>query len=77
MNCITANCGDSARNVGEVLADDARVRKISFTGSTAVGRALMAQSAGTVKKTSMELGGNAPFLVMKDADLDGALEGLL
>ncbi|MGO2659987.1 NAD-dependent succinate-semialdehyde dehydrogenase [Mycetocola reblochoni] len=54
---------------------DPRLRKLSFTGSTAVGRTLLAQAAGTVLRTSMELGGNAPFLVFADADLDAAVEG--
>jgi succinate-semialdehyde dehydrogenase/glutarate-semialdehyde dehydrogenase len=57
------------------LCGDARVRKISFTGSTEVGRILLRQSAGTVKKLSLELGGNAPFIVFDDADLDAAVEG--
>ena len=51
------------------------VRKISFTGSTAVGKALLRESAMTVKKVSMELGGNAPFIVFDDADVDAAVEG--
>jgi succinate-semialdehyde dehydrogenase/glutarate-semialdehyde dehydrogenase len=53
------------------------VRKLSFTGSTAVGKLLMQQCAGTVKKVSLELGGNAPFIVFDDADLDAAVEGAL
>ncbi|PXX97302.1 NAD-dependent succinate-semialdehyde dehydrogenase [Halomonas sp. LBP4] len=61
--------------IGEVLTTDPRVRKISFTGSTPVGKTLLAQCAGTVKKASMELGGNAPFIVFDDADLDAAVEG--
>ncbi|MCH4562654.1 NAD-dependent succinate-semialdehyde dehydrogenase [Halomonas sp. EGI 63088] len=61
--------------IGEVLTTDPRVRKISFTGSTPVGKKLLAQCAGTVKKASMELGGNAPFIVFDDADLDAAVEG--
>lgn len=56
---------------------DARVRKISFTGSTAVGRHLAQASAGTLKRLSLELGGNAPFIVFEDADLDAAAEGLM
>ncbi|WP_228787291.1 NAD-dependent succinate-semialdehyde dehydrogenase [Nocardia terpenica] len=56
---------------------DERSRKLSFTGSTAVGKALLEQCARTVMRTSMELGGNAPFLVFDDADLDAALEGVL
>ncbi len=62
----------------EVVADlltDPRVRLLSFTGSTAVGRSLLAQAAGSVVNCSMELGGNAPFLVFEDADLDAAVEG--
>lgn len=61
--------------VGRVLTQDARVRKFSFTGSTAVGRTLMAQCAGTVKKISLELGGNAPFIVFDDADIEAAARG--
>ena len=61
---------------GPLLADP-RLRKLSFTGSTAVGRALLRQAADTVLRTSMELGGNAPFLVFADADLDAALAGAL
>ena len=53
------------------------MRKLSFTGSTAVGKALMAQCAATVKKLSLELGGNAPFIVFDDADLDAAVEGAI
>lgn len=63
--------------IGEVLATDPLVRKISFTGSTATGRLLLRQSADTVKKASMELGGNAPFIVFDDADIDAAVEGAL
>ena len=53
------------------------VRKLSFTGSTEIGKLLMAQCAGTVKKLSLELGGNAPFIVFDDADLDAAVEGAI
>ena len=53
------------------------VRKLTFTGSTAVGKKLMAQCAGTVKKLSLELGGNAPFIVFDDADLDAAVAGAI
>lgn len=63
--------------VGAVLTGDPRVRKVSFTGSTAVGKLLMQQCAGTVKKVSLELGGNAPFIVFDDADLDSAVAGAL
>jgi succinate-semialdehyde dehydrogenase/glutarate-semialdehyde dehydrogenase len=67
-----------ARHSGEVvepLLKDGRTRKLSFTGSTEVGRALMAQAAENVLRVSMELGGNAPFIVFEDADLDAAVEG--
>ncbi len=63
--------------IGKVLCDSPVVRKLSFTGSTAVGRILMQQSAPTLKKLSLELGGNAPFIVFDDADLDAAVEGAL
>ncbi|MEJ0024689.1 MAG: NAD-dependent succinate-semialdehyde dehydrogenase [Rhizomicrobium sp.] len=63
--------------VGRVLTEDPLVRKFSFTGSTAIGRQLMAQCAGTVKKVSLELGGNAPFIVFDDADIDAAVAGAL
>ncbi len=56
---------------------DGRVRKITFTGSTPVGKYLARESAGTLKKLSLELGGNAPFIVFDDADLDAAIAGLL
>ena len=74
INIVTTN--DSAA-VGKVLCDDARVRKLSFTGSTEVGRILYAQCAGTVKKLTLELGGNAPLLVFDDADLDQAVAGAM
>ena len=61
--------------IGRVLCDSPIVRKLSFTGSTAVGRILMQQCAPTLKKLSLELGGNAPFIVFDDADLDAAVEG--
>ncbi|GAA6140959.1 NAD-dependent succinate-semialdehyde dehydrogenase [Hydrogenophaga sp. 5NK40-0174] len=67
----------SARDVGDELADNPLVRKLSFTGSTEVGRQLMARTAATIKKVSMELGGNAPFIVFADADLDAAVEGAI
>ncbi|MBY0555823.1 MAG: NAD-dependent succinate-semialdehyde dehydrogenase [Burkholderiaceae bacterium] len=63
--------------IGGELSSSALVRKLTFTGSTAVGRLLMAQSAPTIKKLSLELGGNAPFIVFDDADLDAAVEGAL
>lgn len=67
----------SARAIGEAIMDSPTVRKVTFTGSTEVGRTLIRQSADTVKKVSMELGGNAPFLVFDDADLDAAVEGAM
>ena len=63
--------------VGEVLTQHPLVRKLSFTGSTEVGKLLMRQCASTVKKVSLELGGNAPFIVFEDADLDAAVEGAI
>jgi succinate-semialdehyde dehydrogenase/glutarate-semialdehyde dehydrogenase len=65
----------AARQVTEPLIADPRVRKISFTGSTPVGRTLLGQAAENVQRTSMELGGNAPFLVFDDADVELAVEG--
>jgi len=61
--------------IGRELTSNAKVRKLSFTGSTAVGKQLMAECAGTVKHTSMELGGNAPFIVFDDADIEAAIKG--
>ncbi|WP_420390845.1 NAD-dependent succinate-semialdehyde dehydrogenase [Marinobacter sp.] len=69
-------CANPAE-VGDVLTTDSRVRKVSFTGSTPVGKYLLSQCAGTVKKTAMELGGNAPFIVFDDADLDAAVDGAI
>ena len=66
-----------SRAIGGVLTDSEVVRKLSFTGSTEVGRVLMAQCAPTIKKLSLELGGNAPFIVFNDADLDAAVEGAM
>lgn len=63
--------------IGNILTGDARIKKLSFTGSTEVGRTLMAQCAPTLKKLSLELGGNAPFIVFDDADLEAAAEGLI
>jgi succinate-semialdehyde dehydrogenase/glutarate-semialdehyde dehydrogenase len=63
--------------IGRELTSNPVVRKLSFTGSTEVGKLLMAQCAGTVKKISLELGGNAPFIVFDDADLDAAVEGAM
>ncbi|MDY0271416.1 MAG: NADP-dependent succinate-semialdehyde dehydrogenase [Advenella sp.] len=67
----------SASAIGGEMTSNDLVRKVSFTGSTEVGRLLMQQSAGTIKKVSMELGGNAPFIVFEDADLDAAVEGAM
>jgi succinate-semialdehyde dehydrogenase/glutarate-semialdehyde dehydrogenase len=74
LNVITAS---SSGSIMAPLIEDPRVRKMSFTGSTAVGKELIKQSAEQVLKVSMELGGNAPFLVFEDADLDAAVEGAL
>jgi len=68
--------GDS-KMIGQVFCASDDVRKLSFTGSTQVGRILLSQCAGTVKKVSMELGGNAPFIVFADADIDKAVAGLM
>ncbi len=67
----------AAADIGGELMRSSVVRKISFTGSTEIGKLLMAQSAGTVKKLSLELGGNAPFIVFDDADLDAAVKGAI
>jgi succinate-semialdehyde dehydrogenase/glutarate-semialdehyde dehydrogenase len=67
----------SARAIGGEMTGNPIVRKLSFTGSTEVGSQLMQQSAATIKKLSLELGGNAPFIVFDDADLDAAVEGAL
>ena len=72
LNMITSS---QAVEVGAVLTQDSRVRKLSFTGSTRVGKLLYSQSADTVKKLSLELGGNAPFIIFDDADLDAAVAG--
>ncbi|WP_116474111.1 NAD-dependent succinate-semialdehyde dehydrogenase [Zobellella maritima] len=72
INMITST---KAAVVGKEMTDDSRVRKLSFTGSTRVGKLLYGQSADTVKKLSLELGGNAPFIVFDDADLDAAVAG--
>jgi len=76
FNVVTADSGNSIV-VGKALCDSPVVRKLSFTGSTAVGRILMQQCAPTLKKLSLELGGNAPFIVFEDADIDAAVEGAL
>jgi succinate-semialdehyde dehydrogenase/glutarate-semialdehyde dehydrogenase len=66
---------DQSIVIGRLLCESAAIRKLSFTGSTAVGRILMQQSAPTLKKLSMELGGNAPFIVFADADIEAAVDG--
>jgi succinate-semialdehyde dehydrogenase/glutarate-semialdehyde dehydrogenase len=76
LNLLTAD-GANSIAVGKVFCASDTVRHISFTGSTEVGRILMAQSAPTVKKLSLELGGNAPFIVFDDADIDSAVEGAM
>jgi succinate-semialdehyde dehydrogenase/glutarate-semialdehyde dehydrogenase len=73
LNVVTG----SAREIGGELTSNPTVRKISFTGSTQVGKVLMAQCASTVKKLSLELGGNAPFIVFDDADIDQAVDGAI
>jgi succinate-semialdehyde dehydrogenase / glutarate-semialdehyde dehydrogenase len=74
LNLLSAD-SDNSIAIGKVLCASDVVRHLSFTGSTEVGRILMAQSAPTVKKLSLELGGNAPFIVFDDADVDSAVEG--
>ncbi|HEV7416320.1 NAD-dependent succinate-semialdehyde dehydrogenase [Tianweitania sediminis] len=73
VNVVTGSAGE----IGDEMCENPLVKKITFTGSTEVGKILIAKSAGTVKKVSMELGGNAPFLVFDDADLDRAVEGAM
>jgi succinate-semialdehyde dehydrogenase / glutarate-semialdehyde dehydrogenase len=74
LNVVT---GSAAAAIGGEMTANPLVRKITFTGSTGVGKKLMAQCAGTVKKITMELGGNAPFIVFEDADLDAAVAGAI
>jgi len=74
INILTS---DKAPEIGEVLCASSKVRKLSFTGSTRVGKILLKQCADTVKKVSLELGGNAPFIVFEDADLDEAVKGAI
>jgi succinate-semialdehyde dehydrogenase/glutarate-semialdehyde dehydrogenase len=73
FSVLTGKSGE----IGTEMTENPTVRKITFTGSTEVGKLLMRQAAGTVKKVSMELGGNAPFLVFDDADLDAAVQGAI
>jgi len=74
INIVTTK---NSRAIGNEFTSNPLVRKLSFTGSTEVGKTLMAQCAGTVKKVSLELGGNAPFIVFDDANLDAAIKGLM
>ncbi|MDE2408438.1 MAG: NAD-dependent succinate-semialdehyde dehydrogenase [Xanthomonadaceae bacterium] len=74
LNIVT---GRHAAVIGEEMTSNAKVRKLSFTGSTAVGKQLMAQCADGMKRVSLELGGNAPFIVFEDADLDAAVAGAI
>jgi succinate-semialdehyde dehydrogenase/glutarate-semialdehyde dehydrogenase len=69
--------GTDSRAIGGELTGNPDVQKLSFTGSTGIGKLLMAQCAATIKKVSLELGGNAPFIVFDDADLDAAMQGAL
>ena len=73
VNVVTG----SARDIGAELTENPAVRKLTFTGSTEIGKVLMAQCAGTVKKLTMELGGNAPFIVFDDADVEAAVAGAM
>ena len=74
---VLPSSGDRASAVGKEMCRNSKVRKLTFTGSTNVGRILMEQCAHDIKKVSLELGGNAPFIVFDDADLDAAVEGVL
>lgn len=76
FNVVTADT-ESSRVIGDVMCSSPVVRKLSFTGSTAVGMKLMEQCAPTIKKLSLELGGNAPFIVFDDADVDAAVQGAM
>lgn len=73
INVVVGKTGE----IGNELCDNAKVRKLTFTGSTEVGKQLIERCAGTVKRTSMELGGNAPFIVFDDADIDAAIAGCI
>ncbi len=73
INIVTGSAGE----IGDEICSNPLVKKLTFTGSTEIGKMLMAKCAGTVKKVSMELGGNAPFLVFDDADIDRAVEGAM
>lgn len=73
VNIVTGSAGP----IGDEICENPLVRKISFTGSTEIGKVLLKKAAGTVKKVSMELGGNAPFIVFDDADIDRAVDGAI
>lgn len=73
VNVVTGSAGQ----IGSALTASPKVAKLTFTGSTEIGRDLLRECAGTIKKTSMELGGNAPFLVFDDADVDAAIDGAM
>src|SRR3546814_15360883 len=73
FNVVTCSAGA----IGGEMTGNPIVRKVTFTGSTEIGKKLMEQCAGTIKKVSLELGGNAPFIVFDDADLDAAVEGAM
>ncbi len=73
INIVTGE----AAPIGDVLVEDPRVRKVTFTGSTAVGRQLASRSLANLKRVSLELGGNAPFIVFEDADIEAAVEGAM
>jgi len=74
FNVVTSK---DSTGIGQLLSTSSKIRKVSFTGSTAVGKVLMQHAASTIKKVSFELGGNAPFLVFDDADLDAAVKGAI
>jgi succinate-semialdehyde dehydrogenase/glutarate-semialdehyde dehydrogenase len=76
INIVTGSA-EQAPVIGRVLCESPVVRHLSFTGSTEVGRILLRQCADTVKRVALELGGNAPFIVFDDADLDAAVEGAI
>ncbi|KAE8259187.1 hypothetical protein A4X13_0g1179 [Tilletia indica] len=77
INVVTCAKGENETSVGKELCANKKVKKLSFTGSTRVGKILMSQCSGTLKKLSMELGGNAPFIVFEDADIDAAVKGAI
>ena len=74
---ISHNLRDDVVDIGNAICDNNNLRKISFTGSTNVGKLIMSKSSNTIKKVSLELGGNAPFIIFDDADIDIALKALM